>query len=56
MISRHQRVEINKILIKLIELKMFILKFIIIIFEIIKLKELIDIIIGQGLKFNRKYG
>lgn len=41
---------------KFIIIKIFILKFIIIILEIIKLNELKDIKIGQGLKFNKKYG
>jgi hypothetical protein len=54
--SRHHKIEINTIKNKLINDIKFILKFIIIILEIIKLKVLIAIKIGHGLKFKIKYG
>lgn len=50
-ISRHHIIEINTINIKFIKEYKLNLKFIIIMLDIIKLKVLIDIKIGQGLKF-----
>ena len=56
MMSRHQVIEIIIINIKFTIKNSFILKFNIIILEIIILKVLIDIRIGQGLRFKMKYG
>jgi len=55
-ISRHHIIEIKIIIIKFNNLIKLNLKFIIIIFDIKKLNELIDIKIGHGLKFKIKYG
>ena len=55
-ISRHHNIEIRIIVIRFVKLIILNLKFIIIIFDIKKLNELIDIKIGHGLKFKIKYG
>jgi len=55
-ISRHHNIEIIIIVIRFVRLIILNLKFIIIIFDVKKLKELIDIKIGHGLKFKMKYG
>ena len=56
MMSRHQVIAIMIINVKFHIKNKFILKFKIIILEIIKLNVLNDIKIGQGLKFRIKYG
>jgi hypothetical protein len=53
-ISRHQVIEIINMIIILRVKILFNIKFINIIFEIIKLKVLIDIKIGHGLRFRMK--